>query len=72
MTTKFLVYSVAENKQEKAATLEEALALRESLAQTMADKYKADILQSHSVTTVNIAEDGSETWILVNENPLSN
>jgi hypothetical protein len=65
MTTKFLVYSVAENKQEEAATLEEALALRETLAQTMADKYKADIIQSHVVTTVNVAEDGAQTWIVV-------
>jgi hypothetical protein len=67
MTTKFLVYSVAENKQEEAATLEEALTLRESLAQAMADKYKADVLQSHAVTAVNVAEDGSEIWIAVNE-----
>ena len=70
MTTKFLVYNVAENRQEEVATVEEALALRETLAQTMADKYKADAIQSHSVTAVNISEDGAETWILVNENPL--
>lgn len=63
MTTKFLVYSVAENKQEEAATLEEALALRDNLAQRMADKYKADILHSHAVTAVNISEDGAEIWV---------
>jgi hypothetical protein len=63
MTTKFLVYNVAENKQEEVATLEEALALRESLAQAMADEYKTMMLQNHGITTVNVAEDGSEIWV---------
>jgi hypothetical protein len=67
MTTKFLVYNVAENKQEETATLEEAFALRESLTQEMVDKYKTSVLQNHAITTVNISEDGSETWVAINE-----
>jgi hypothetical protein len=67
MTAKFLVYNVAENKQEEVASLEEAFALQESLAQAMANKYKADILHIHAVTAINVAEDGSEIWVVVNE-----
>lgn len=67
MTSRFLVYDVANNRQEEVGALEDALALRKALVEAMVTRYREDMTRTHGITAVNISEDGYEVWVKVYE-----